>query len=360
MLRGTKRARPGLPLHGAVARYDLASMERLIAAGAPLTEIDDEDGSTPLHLAVDGPDEAVHAMLAILLTADEDDRAEALCAHNDDGLTPLQVAARCSSRKAVEMILDSIDEEIRQDVIEMRSHRKGNLFNGNWGKKATDGALEELDIEHMTLLQCAVERLDPKTDEQDDEDGDISMSLSDDGRNLNTAIEMIKMLIERGANVNVRDAEGRTPLHQAVEYGVQPVAELLLSAGADPTLGCKAIGMANTTLHQAVMRGDESMVRLLVRASHSAALGQLNVDAPGQNGLTPLCLAARSNKEACAKALLEGGADPNAKAAFGKSALDIAKANKRAGILKLFGAECTGGGATAAPFQSCGVRRAAI
>ena len=33
------------------------------------------------------------------------------------------------------MILDSIDEEIRQDVIEMRSHRKGNLFTGNGGKR---------------------------------------------------------------------------------------------------------------------------------------------------------------------------------------------------------------------------------
>ena len=33
----------------------------------------------------------------------------------------------------------------------------------------------------------------------------------------------------------------------------------------------------------------------------------------GQNGLTPLCMAARSNKAEAARALVEGGADPRAR-----------------------------------------------
>ena len=74
------------------------------------------------------------------------------------------------------------------------------------------------------------------------------------------------------------------------------------------------------------------MVRVLVRAAP-----HLDVDATGQNGLTPLCLAARANKEACARALVEGGADPKVVTAFGKSALDIARTNKRAAILRIFG-----------------------
>ena len=54
--------------------------------------------------------------------------------------------------------------------------------------------------------------------------------------------------------------------------------------------------------------------------------------------LTPLCLACRANKVECAKALVEGGADPSMVIpAFGKSALEIARTNKRTAILALFG-----------------------
>ena len=47
--------------------------------------------------------------------------------------------------------------------------------------------------------------------------------------------------------------------------GLRDVAQLLLEAGANPAMGSKAIGMANTALHQAVQLGDDEMVRLLVR-----------------------------------------------------------------------------------------------
>jgi ankyrin repeat protein len=116
------------------------------------------------------------------------------------------------------------------------------------------------------------------------------------------------------------------------------VVELLLTAGADPTMGCKAIGMANTALHQAVVRGDAATVRLLLRAAT-----HLDVSAAGQGGLTPLCLAARGNQVACARALLEFGADPNAVTPFGRSALALARINHRSAILQLFGADVDDG-----------------
>jgi ankyrin repeat protein len=213
------------------------------------------------------------------------------------------------------------------DVVDMRTHLTGELYSGNWGKMdAETGELEMLDIEHMTLLHLALERLDPKEDEVDDPE-----PLPDAVRA--EAEELIRMLVERGADINARDQHGRTPLHQAVGAGLHTLAELLCSWGADASVvGCKAIGMGNTMLHQAALRGDGEMIRLLVRAAP-----HLDVNASGQGGLTALCLAARANKEQAAKALLEGGASPTAVCAFGKSALDMARLNQRAAILKLFG-----------------------
>ena len=323
-------ARAPLRLHNAVRHYDLHGIKSLVEAGESLTEIDDY-GCTPLHLAVDGPEAAVEEMMRILLTADEDERAEALCARADDGLTPLHMVASCSTSKIMDLLLLSVDDEILEDVLEMRSHLKGELFNGNWGKKTADGDLEEIDMEHRTPLHCALARLNPKDDDVDNDDEEDDEPLSDAARA--EAVAMIKLLLDRGADVNARDANGRTPVHQAVDAGVQDVVGWLISAGGDPTMGSKAIGMANTTLHQAVLKGDEGMVRALIRAAP-----HLDVDAAGQNGLTPLCLAARSNKVACAKALVEGGADPRAATQFhGKSAVDIARTNARTNILKLFG-----------------------
>ena len=51
---------------------------------------------------------------------------------------------------------------------------------------------------------------------------------------LNNEIEMAKMLIARGANVNVVDKQGMTPLLWAanIDFGDASMVELLLRAGA--------------------------------------------------------------------------------------------------------------------------------
>jgi len=42
-----------------------------------------------------------------------------------------------------------------------------------------------------------------------------------------------ELLIDKGADVNVKSAEGWAPLHVAAVYGQKDVAELLISKGAD-------------------------------------------------------------------------------------------------------------------------------
>ncbi|KAK8783496.1 hypothetical protein V5799_010140 [Amblyomma americanum] len=45
-------------------------------------------------------------------------------------------------------------------------------------------------------------------------------------------LEVVKLLLDRGADPEAKDAEGQTPLHYAASCGHQQVAELLLKRGA--------------------------------------------------------------------------------------------------------------------------------
>jgi len=52
-------------------------------------------------------------------------------------------------------------------------------------------------------------------------------------RNPETAITAVRLLVAHGAQVNVAQRGGWTPLHQAADHGNQRLVELLLEAGAD-------------------------------------------------------------------------------------------------------------------------------
>lgn len=51
---------------------------------------------------------------------------------------------------------------------------------------------------------------------------------------LTEQVEVTRFLLARGANVNAKQAEGFTALHEAAQAGSAPLVQLLLDAGADP------------------------------------------------------------------------------------------------------------------------------
>ena len=104
--------------------------------------------------------------------------------------------------------------------------------------------------------------------------------------------------------VNARDSDGRTPLHWAAIYGQTKVMELLLAEKMDVNL---LDGEGFTPLHWAATFNKRDAVELLL--SHKA---DMNIKVE-KYGWTPLRLAVIHGHMAAAKALLDGGSDPNVK-----------------------------------------------
>jgi len=343
---------PTLALHAAVKQRDAAKVTALVSEGYDLSDVD-TNGNTALHLAMAA--DASGSMAAALLSAAEKSDSStlvvALVTRSEEGLTPLHLAASKGSTELMSMLLGVVpsaeEDPLIYELLDFKTHRQGELYNGQWGKKNAEGQVVELDSEHMTMLHLAIERIE-KDDDDDDDDDDEVVSLVEvvdgleiDGTRVDVApakdaradvVEMIGGLIRRGANVNARDAFGRAPLHQAIGSDMYDVAAMLLEAHADPTVGCKAIGMANNALHQATLRGNSQMISLLLKPRASTATDShptsLDANGGGQGGWTPLALAARAGNVPAVRALLEGGADPAVVMSNGKTALDIARVNK--------------------------------
>ena len=104
--------------------------------------------------------------------------------------------------------------------------------------------------------------------------------------------------------VNARDSDGRAPLHWAALYGQTKVMELLLAKKADVNL---LDGDGFTPLHWAATFNKRDAVELLL-----ANKANMNIKVE-KYGWTPLRLAVIHGHMSAAKALLDGGSDPNVK-----------------------------------------------
>ena len=146
---------------------------------------------------------------------------------------------------------------------------------------------------------------------------------------------IFKILIENGADVNIKGNWGRTPLHLALKKGYTNLAKLLIEHGADVNA---TDNKGWTPLHYAAKNGHTECITTLNN------LG-VDVNAKCNDGWTPLHLASYYGyieiaqllieKGANIKLLITHGADVNAKTNDGNTPLHYAAANGHTEITQL-------------------------
>ena len=140
------------------------------------------------------------------------------------------------------------------------------------------------------------------------------------GQSYSGSGEEVIRLIGKGADVNVRDDSGATPLHKAAEWGRDRIAALLVERGADVNAKDKE---GNTPLHKAAANRAWEARPFPTPNVHADAQGQgrimtlllergADVKAANQRGVTALHEAAAGGGIERVRLLVDRGADVNA------------------------------------------------
>ena len=152
---------------------------------------------------------------------------------------------------------------------------------------------------------------------------DINAPVANDGSTaLHEAaqfnrLDEVKLLLEKGADINAVNSVGLTPLHLAARSGHTDMVALLLARKAD-VMAKDIFGL--TSLHLAAQYGHENTMYLLI------ANGAVIESRTNTQGMTPLHWAAFSGHIEGIKCLLSSGADINARDNTGNTPLTWAEA----------------------------------
>jgi hypothetical protein len=114
-------------------------------------------------------------------------------------------------------------------------------------------------------------------------------------------VELVRLLLERGAEVNQANDYGDTALEYAVERGHEEIVPILLTSGADPS---RKGYRGQTELISASWDGNVAVVRLLLRSMGCRGLNERDED-----GRTAMWYACKYWQPEVLRALLLAGAD---------------------------------------------------
>lgn len=112
-------------------------------------------------------------------------------------------------------------------------------------------------------------------------------------------IDTIKQVIKDGADVNIKDEYGRTPLHKAALYGYTEITKMLIEKGAD--VNCEEDTDKVSSIHMTAWYGYFETAKVLIE-------NKANVNAKTAHGCTPLRIANLYKSTKIAELLKQHGA----------------------------------------------------
>ncbi|XP_048486319.1 protein phosphatase 1 regulatory subunit 12A [Plutella xylostella] len=252
--------------------------DRVLMAAPALADARDADGLTPLHLAV------VHGnvpLVQTLLAAGAD-----VNARDDEHHTVVHWATVCGEVGALRAVLAAGADAATPDQ------------HGGYPL-------------HYAAQMCGA-------------------PAATDHQSRGAALEVLRAVVkEGGARVEVRDADGRTPLLWAASAGSAAAVLALHHAGARPD---DADRDGLTALHCAAARGHTEALETLV------GLCGARVDVADSHGCTPLHYSAALGHADATAALLQHGADSQRQDRRGRSPAHTAAAKGQLETVRMLGA----------------------
>jgi ankyrin repeat protein len=264
---------------------DLIAVEKLLQAGMPADAISENDESDNENLPALA-EAAARGDVAMVRT---------LLAKHADPSAAVKAAAAHGHTEVLQMLLK---QQASEDAI----------------REALVSAAYNMKLDDVRVL--AAQLADPKPA--------VSWALwvmsQSNGWGDKDMIALDRTLFQLGADPNLADEDGITPLMVAANGNSVAQVAMLLEAGASANARCVCPNYSNggwTALGLAARKGDaDKTIRLIAAGA--------DVNIRNAEGDTPLILATRRPSLEAVKALLEAGADVTARGRNGDRAIDIA------------------------------------
>ncbi|XP_023186527.1 inversin [Xiphophorus maculatus] len=289
-------ASPGSQVHAAAVNGDRSALVKLITAEPQLRDHEDQFGRTPLMYCVLADrlhcadvllkagalvNKTDHSQRSALHLAAQKGNVRFLklllsrranCLQKDlEGMTPLHLATRHPSPKALALLLKHIGPG------EVDTQDKNKQTALHWSAFYNRREHVRLLIKHDSNIGIP------------DSEGKIPLHWAAHSQEA-SATQTVRCILEAAPTeslLNWQDYEGRTPLHFAVADGNEAVVEVLTSYE-----GCNVTAYDNlfrTPLHWAALLGHAKIVHLLLERNTSGTIPS------DSQGATPLHYGAQSN-----------------------------------------------------------------
>ncbi len=333
-------AKGNTQLHNAIQDNESEVIDILIANGAQVNAKNNND-NTPLHYA--GKSQEITALLinkgadvnaknnqgiTPLHNVRQAEVATILIAHGADinaqdkkGKTPLHYLVINDSQSAAELLINeganvnAKDNNNQTPLDYVRSQEMAKLMISSGAKfgdsyvSANSGKYsllhEAVALGNKNLIELLI--ANGANVNVQDEDGNTPLHYGKDNQ------ETTQLLIANGADVNAKNKEGNTSLHQTKN---PKVAQLLIANGAD-------INAKNKWGFTPIFTTSKSVAKLLF--TQGANLKSTKVNAKDSDGSTPLHYAKLTKLTVI---LIADGADVNARDSYGETPLHYARDNQ--------------------------------